>query len=146
MSRPIIGPSQIFNTSAFTNAASAIVTIVSQPVFVKYADNIGVQFNWQGATSGTLFIDASIDYIATPVSYSSSAASSSYFVQNIGNFVQIISSTAFAPQPNGSSGSCLLNITETPYSWIRGRFMNAARTSALAGGTLDMWVIGKELG
>lgn len=109
---------------------SSTSVIYSTPLYIQNTDNIAVQFNWSGTPSGSFFVDASVDFIRDPYGN----------VTNLGNW-NILSSTSVG-QALSSSGLLLYTINQSPYPYIRTRYVPSSASSS---GVLNVWVGAKQL-
>lgn len=89
-----------------------------------YQDNIGLQIEWTGSPTGTISIQASIDYDAR---------------FNTGTFYELSFSPALG-QPAGAADGYLVNLNQLPFPFYKVSYDAAGGT-----GVLNVWVTSKEV-
>lgn len=102
--------------------------ITSGVTSIQYLDNIGVQFNFTGAPTGTFQIQVSADYAQDEFGN----------VQNAGNWIPITFSSN--PVAAGSAGSVYVDLNQLSAPWMR-----LAYVFTSGSGSLNAFITAKML-
>lgn len=132
---------QYSGTTAVSALAISSGTVVGNPIDVAVnssgviagdsaglfsTSKLALQFIWTGTPSGTLSVEASLDFVPQGQ------------LSGNGNWTTLPVSPF--TQPAGASGSALVTITDIVSPWIRWRYTPAASGSS---GTLSAWAAQK---